>query len=199
MVNLSFGIVALGANLPRSQHDPVRTLRTTLNILHRTGGIAITAVSRIWRTPAVPAGSGPDYANAVALLHSELAAPALMATLHGIEADHGRDRSTGRWSARVLDLDLIALDRLILPDAGHLRAWIDLPPADQARRTPDRLILPHPRLQDRAFVLAPLAEVAPGWTHPLTGISAARMLAALGPDAMRGMHPLGPGDLASLA
>ena len=189
MVNLSFGIVALGANLPLSRQDPVATLRNAMGILHTVPGISITAASRIWRTPAVPAGAGPDYANAAVLIATPLQAEAVLEALHRIEADHGRDRGTGRWGARVLDLDLIALGDRIAPDAAGLRAWIDLPPDQQTRQAPDRLILPHPRMQDRAFVLAPLAEIAPGWCHPLTGRSVARMLADLGPDALAGMHP----------
>ncbi|MCG6110581.1 MAG: 2-amino-4-hydroxy-6-hydroxymethyldihydropteridine diphosphokinase [Paracoccus sp.] len=190
MVNLSFGIVALGANLPLSERDPAATLRIALSILHTAPGISITATSRIWRTPAMPAGSGPDFANAAALITTRLSPQEVLDSLHRIEADHGRDRSTGRWSARVLDLDLIAMDDRIEPDMAGLRAWIDLGAEDQARRAPDRLILPHPRMQDRAFVLAPLAEIAPGWHHPLTGRSVAAMLADLGPDALAGMHPV---------
>ncbi|MDN5567830.1 MAG: 2-amino-4-hydroxy-6-hydroxymethyldihydropteridine diphosphokinase, partial [Paracoccus sp. (in: a-proteobacteria)] len=163
MVKLSFGIVALGANLPLSAQDLWSTLRSTLNILHKHRDISISSVSRFWTTPAVPAGSGPDYANAVALVTSPLSAADLLAELHRIEADHGRDRSNGRWSARVLDLDLIAYNDLILPDIDHLKRWIDLPADQQRTQAPDQLILPHPRLQDRGFVLAPLAEIAPAW------------------------------------
>lgn len=190
MVNLSFGIVALGANLPSSAQSPAGTLRQTLGIVHSRPGITISALSRIWWTPAKPAGSGPDYANAVALIRTSLGPEALLSCLHAIEAEAGRDRSGGRWSARVLDLDLIALDDLVLPEAGTLRGWMDLPPAEQMQRTPAQLLLPHPRMQDRAFVLAPLCEVAPLWRHPLTGRSAAQMLADLGPDALAGMRPL---------
>lgn len=190
MVKLSFGIVALGANLPLSEQDPVSTLRATLHIVHSVPGISISAVSRIWRTPAVPAGAGPDYANAVALIATALSPEAVLQHLHAIEADHGRDRTTGRWGARVLDLDLIALDNLVLPDAAYQRSWMDLPAADQAARAPDRLILPHPRLQDRGFVLGPLAEIAPDWRHPVTGLSVSRMLERLGAGALAGMQPL---------
>lgn len=195
MVNLSFGIVALGANLPRASGDLWATLRATLKVLHDDADISVTATSRFWQTPAVPAGAGPDYANAVALVRTGLDAPGLLARLHRIEADHGRDRSTGRWSSRVLDLDLIALDQMILPDAVTLRHWIDLPFDQQQSQTPEQLILPHPRMQDRGFVLAPLAEVAPDWRHPLTGRSVGQMLADLGPDALTGMTPLNLEDM----
>ncbi|MDQ1901020.1 2-amino-4-hydroxy-6-hydroxymethyldihydropteridine diphosphokinase [Paracoccus sp. WLY502] len=193
MENLSFGIVALGANLPSAAGAVTQSLCDAMAILHAEPNISIAAVSRIWRTPAVPAGSGPDYANAVAAIRTELDAAALLDRLHGIEARFGRDRSTGRWSARVLDLDLIALDGLILPDPETVRHWMDLGAADQRTLAPDRLILPHPRMQDRGFVLAPLAEIAPGWRHPLTGQDVSQMLAALGPDALSGMTPLPPG------
>ena len=192
MVNLSFGIVALGANIPGPAQDLWASLRSALITLHEHPEISISSVSRFWRTPAFPAGSGPDFANAVAVIASSLPAEPLLEALHAIEADFGRDRSTGRWSARVLDLDLIGLADRIAPDRETLRRWIDLPPERQTQEAPDRLILPHPRMQDRGFVLAPLAEIAPDWRHPLTGRSVARMLAALGPDGLAGMTPFSP-------
>lgn len=194
MENLSFGIAALGANLPSGAGNPVQALREALTALHGQPDISVSAASRIWHSPAFPPGSGPDYANAAAVIRTGLAPADLLDRLHAIEARFGRDRSTGRWSARVLDLDLIALDDLILPNRDTLRRWIDLPLAQQRVEAPDRLILPHPRLQDRGFVLAPLAEIAPGWRHPLTGKTVSEMLAELGPDALRGMTPLAPGS-----
>lgn len=189
METRSFGIVALGANLPSAEGDASETLRSASRILHAEPNISITAISRFWQTPAVPAGSGPDYANAAALIATPLAPDGLLARLHAIEARFGRDRSTGRWSARVLDLDLIALDRLVLPDAATQRGWMSLSADRQMAETPDRLILPHPRLQDRGFVLAPLAEIAPGWRHPVTGLTVRTMLAGLPAGALAGMRP----------
>ncbi|RJL06803.1 2-amino-4-hydroxy-6-hydroxymethyldihydropteridine diphosphokinase [Paracoccus siganidrum] len=180
----------MGANLPSEAGDARDSLHTALRILHSEPNISITAVSRFWRTPAVPTGSGPDFVNAAALFGTTLGPEDMLARLHAIEARFGRDRSTGRWSARVLDLDLIAHDDRIMPDEATLRQWIGLQPQAQSREAPDRLVLPHPRLQDRGFVLAPLAEIAPGWRHPLTGLSVARMLADLPPAALAGMTPL---------
>lgn len=189
-LNLSFGIIALGANLPTPAGDAQDSLHATLGIVHTEPNISICAVSRFWRSPAFPAGSGPDYVNAALTFRSPLAPSRILARLHEIEQRFGRDRSTGRWSARVLDLDLIACGEQILPDRTTLREWIDLPAGQQTSAVPPGLILPHPRMQDRGFVLAPLAEIAPGWRHPLTGLTCLQMLAALPPTALEGLTPL---------
>lgn len=189
MNSSSFAFIGLGANLPSTDGSTSEALISAAGILHGEPNISITAFSRVWRTPAFPATSGPEFANAVAKLHTSLPADALLSRLHEIEADFGRDRSTGRWSARVLDLDLLAMDAAILPDRDVVQRWIGLDPERQRIEAPDRLILPHPRLQDRAFVLAPWAEIAPDWCHPLTGRSVAQMLAELGPQALAGMEP----------
>ena len=147
------------------------------------------SVSRFWRTPAYPAGSGPDFVNAAAVLRSKLPPDALLAAMHRVEAGLGRDRQGARWQARGIDLDLLAYGDLVLPDAATHDAWRALPPERQAERAPDGLVLPHPRLQDRGFVLAPLAEIAPHWRHPRLGRDVAQMLADLPKDALTGMQP----------
>lgn len=182
----SLGLLALGANLPSSAGIPKASLQFALQAITDRGP-QIRAVSRFWQTPAFPAGSGPDYVNAAAVIATDLDARALLDLLHGIEAEMGRTRDNGRWQARGVDLDLLALDGLVLPDAGTHDHWRLLPPDRQRIEAPDRLILPHPRMQDRAFVLVPLAEVAPGWIHPRLGRTVAQMRDALPPQAFEGM------------
>ena len=172
-------LIALGANLSSSAGSRAETIRFALRLIAAEPGLSLRAVSRLYATPAFPAGSGPDYVNACAALETALAPDALLDRLHAIEAGLGRRRDGSRWGARVVDLDLLAVGDAVLPDAATQDEWRALPPGRQTVETPDRLILPHPRLQDRAFVLVPLCDIAPLWRHPRTGRSAAEMLAAL--------------------
>ncbi|PPB79570.1 2-amino-4-hydroxy-6-hydroxymethyldihydropteridine diphosphokinase [Albidovulum inexpectatum] len=172
--------IALGGNSPSPAGSPAETLRAALM---RMPG-RLLAVSRFWRTPAYPPGSGPDFVNAAALIRADLSADALLLALHDIEAAFGRERQT-RWGPRSLDLDLLMMGDMVLPDPKTVRDWIDLPEAQQRITAPDQLILPHPRMQDRGFVLIPLAEIAPNLRHPLTGRTVSDMVHALS-DAEKG-------------
>lgn len=135
------------------------------------------STSALYQTPSFPVGSGPDFVNAVCVFDSHLAPRDVLLALHDIEKHFGRTRDV-RWGQRTLDLDLIACGDGILPDKTTQTQWRDLPLDAQKTDTPDQLILPHPRVQDRAFVLMPMCDVAPDWVHPLLGVTAAEMLAA---------------------
>ncbi len=172
-------LIALGANLPNGAHAPAESLRAALDALPGVG-LRVERTSLLYATPAFPAGTGPDYVNAAARLRGApgMGPRDILAALHAVEAQFGRAR-TQRWGMRTLDLDLIAVGNAVLPDAETFARWRDLPPDRQVLAAPDRLILPHPRLQDRAFVLVPLHDVAARWRHPVLGLTVGAMLKAL--------------------
>lgn len=143
--------IALGANLGEAE----ATLRDALAGLRSLG--EVRGVSALYRTAPVGGPPGqPSYLNAVAELETDLPAADLLAALHTLEAQAGRTREV-RWDARTLDLDLIVY-------------------GDQLSDAPT-LTLPHPRAWERAFVLAPLSDLAPYLAHPRTGETVADALA----------------------
>jgi 2-amino-4-hydroxy-6-hydroxymethyldihydropteridine diphosphokinase len=181
-------LIALGGNLPSRLGDARATLAAAIDAL-ATRGARTTARSAWYRTPAAPAGSGPDFVNGAAAIESAEAPAGLLATLHAVERDLGRDRQR-RWAPRVCDLDLLAAGATIEPDRAEVEKWMALPAEAQMTETPPWLILPHPRLHQRAFVLRPLLDVAPDWRHPVLALAPGAMLAALGPEALAGIEPL---------
>jgi len=131
--------LSLGSNL-----DPVRFLREGIAALRaRFDDVAVSAA---YRFPAV-GYDGPDFINAAAAIRTELSPEALNAWLHALEDAHGRDRSGPRYSDRTLDIDIVLYDDLVAEGVGNLRI-----PRDELRH---------------AFVLKPLAQIAPGAVHPL--------------------------------
>jgi len=173
-------LVALGSNLPSSAGDAHATVLFALELLaHKR--VQITAQSRRFRTPAFPLGAGPDFVNAVAEVTTDLTPEALLAHLHSVEGLIGRTRET-RWGARVIDLDLLAFGETVLPDAATFARWFNLAENERAKHTPDQLVLPHPRLQERGFVLIPLMDLAPDWRHPYLGLTVRQMVERL-PEA----------------
>jgi 2-amino-4-hydroxy-6-hydroxymethyldihydropteridine diphosphokinase len=138
-------------------------LEAALDELARAG-LRLRARSRWWRSAAWPDPSQGEYRNGVALVDADRPPEALLDLLLEVEARFGRRRGALN-AARTLDLDLIA----------HGRSVMDGP----------RLVLPHPRAHDRRFVMGPLAEIAPGWRHPVLGETAAALAqrAAVGADA----------------
>ena len=154
-------VVAIGANLP-SQHwgTPLAACRAALPALE-AAGVSVIRVSRWYRSAPLPASDRPWYINGVVRVGTDLAPEALLTLLHRIEEDFGRRRGAPN-APRTLDLDLLAHGDQVSAPGG----WP---------------LLPHPRLHERAFVLLPLAEVAPRWHHPVFGVSVSALIKALPP------------------
>ncbi len=154
--------IGLGSNLPSPTHGPPRAVLEAAIAAMGQAGLTVVARSSWWRTAPVPATlDQPWYLNRVVEVSTTLPPDDLMALLLDIEARLGRTRDQ-RWEARVIDLDLIDYDGRVA--AGPVA------------------ILPHPRMAERGFVLKPLAELAPGWRHPVTGAAIADLIAALSPE-----------------
>lgn len=149
-------VIGLGANLEK----PLETLRQALRQLEKAPGLTFLAASPVYLTEPQGGPAGQNwYHNAVVFFRCELCARSLMNLLLEVERSLGRERLE-HWGPRVVDLDLLALGRQVINE-------------------PPYLIVPHPRMEERLFVMAPLADTAPGWVHPLSGKSAAAIMAGI--------------------
>lgn len=187
-MDAEYMLIALGGNLASTSGEPAETLHSALEKLE-LAGVTLHAVSPFYGTPAFPPGSGPDFVNAAARVGTALSPAGLLELCHRIEAELGRVRTT-RWGQRTLDIDLIGAGDAVLPDRAIHEAWRCLTPDAQQSAAPDTLILPHPRMQDRAFVLVPLADVAPDWVHPVLGQTVTELRDALDPADLAAVRRL---------
>jgi 2-amino-4-hydroxy-6-hydroxymethyldihydropteridine diphosphokinase len=151
-------LIGIGGNLASPRFGtPLDTLAAAL-VLLEAEGIQIATRSAWYRTEPVPRSDQPWFVNAVASLTTHLAARDLLTMLQAVERQFGRLRSRPN-AARVLDLDLLDYRGQVTETSS--------------------LLLPHPRLHQRRFVLQPLAEIAPDWRHPVSGLTAGQLLSRL--------------------
>ena len=151
---MNTAFVGIGANLG----DRERTLRLALRLLGDREGVTVAAVSSLRETAPVGYLDQPPFLNGAARLVTELSAPELLRVLLDVERQLGRERSGPRFGPRTIDLDLLLYDGVELDEPG--------------------LVVPHPRLHERRFVLEPLAELDPGLVVPGRG-PVERLLAKL--------------------
>ena len=165
-------LIALGTNKPHENLSGSALFEAALRRLSTTCGIVIAKVSSVWATPAWPDPTQPIYANAAAELQCvDVELEQLAETLFELERVFGRTRSSDRWAPRTLDLDIIAFGDFEGEDNG--------------------IIIPHPRARERAFVLAPLAEIAPDWrAKPEDAPAATRWRQLPGADEVQLIGPL---------
>ena len=155
-------VIALSANLPSRYGDPVQSFTHVISVL-KERGITLVKPSNIWHTAPIPyTEDQPWYHNAVLQVETDLGPREILIILKDIEKDFGRT-STVRNASRPLDLDLICYHDELVND--------------------DNLIVPHPRMHERAFVLCPLAEIDADWVHPVTSDTVSVMLEAIDIEA----------------
>jgi 2-amino-4-hydroxy-6-hydroxymethyldihydropteridine diphosphokinase len=157
--------IGLGANLG----EPAAQLRRALEGLAALDEVEVVRVSAFYLNPPLGPPAQPWYVNAVAQVRTRLTAEELLRALQRLETAMGRVQGE-RWGPRVIDLDLLLYD-------------------GEISRSPE-LVLPHPEMHRRAFVLAPLAEIAPDAWHPALHKSAAQLLAALAPADREALQPM---------
>jgi 2-amino-4-hydroxy-6-hydroxymethyldihydropteridine diphosphokinase len=158
--------IGLGSNLHSHHGDRQRHLEMALGAMSRIGRVIKT--SSIYETDAWGVdGDQPDYLNQVAMIETGLGPSALVEAMLGIEAEIGRVR-TERYGSRTIDLDVLFLGNLVINEPG--------------------VQIPHPRLHERAFVLVPLADVAPDFVHPVLGTTLDKLLRGIGNSGVRRLY-----------
>ncbi len=166
-------LLGLGANLPFGASAPRETLKAALEMLARSG-LAGPARSKFYETEPVPRSDQPNFIKCVLSVTTDLPPLEVLSACQQTEQAFGRERNA-RWSARTLDIDILAYDNLVLPG---LREWHRIADGGPDQKMPT-LVLPHPRVHRRAFVLVPLAELMPEWRHPLLDRTAIELLSGI--------------------
>lgn len=159
-------LIGLGSNMTGPWGSPRDCVGRALAALDKQP-LKLCKASTLIETTPFGRQDQPSYINAVARIETRLRALHLLQVLRDIERSAGRERRE-RWGERTLDLDILDYNGVIVEDGVE-------------QSTDAELVLPHPAIAEREFVLAPIAEIAPRWKHPVTGLTAKAMLAVLDP------------------
>tara|TARA_A100001011_G_C14230709_1_gene808672 strand:+ start:471 stop:1097 length:627 start_codon:yes stop_codon:yes gene_type:complete len=164
-VTMTKYLIALGSNLETEKLQKLEIIKKAL-IAFSNFNMKLIKVSSFWESRSYPDESQPNFINAVSEVYSELNPYEILNELKKIEKMFGR-KTSKIWGNRVLDLDILSSGSIILPNLDIFNMWLKMPFSLQISNQSKVLILPHPRIQDRLFVLQPLSEVNPDWIHPV--------------------------------
>ena len=166
-------LISCGANIPGPFGKPYQTLLRAFEEF-KSEGLFIEKKSRLYSSVAFPDPKKPRYVNGCLEISANCEENDVLKRLKRIEIKMGRQKNS-RWGSRICDLDLLSCDDRIYPSHQIFDYWFRLPLENQFLEKPEELLLPHPRIQDRAFVLKPLLELASNWRHPVFNLTVKEM------------------------
>ena len=182
-------VVVLGSNLPSKFGNSAETLKKCVDEIRSHPSIKSLLESNWYISSSLIDEKEPRYVNVGIRFNTNLNPIDLLNYTSGLEKRFGRKREK-RWEPRTCDIDILLCNQLILPNKAHFQKWLKLDFSDQIKLSPNELILPHPRLQERTFFLKPLIDLQPDWIHPFLGMKAKEMLDSLPPNELQNIEEI---------
>ena len=170
-------LISFGANLDSEFGSPMDGLKYAINEFSMFG-FNVRQQSKWYSSLSYPDPKDPKYINGCLEMFCEFEPFEVLTKLKNIEKRMGRTTDE-RWSSRTCDFDILSCrssKNFILPSKKVFRYWFSLPLDKQLKMRPNELVLPHPRMQDRSFVLIPLYDIQPNWIHPVLGVRLISMI-----------------------
>ena len=182
-------IVVLGSNLSSEFGNSAETLKKCVDEIRSNPDIESLSESNWYISSSFLNKREPRYVNVGIRFITKLNPISLLHFTSGLENKYGRKRQE-RWGPRTCDIDILLCDQLILPSKLYFEKWLKLDFFEQKELSPDELILPHPRLQERTFFLKPLNDLQPDWTHPFLEMKAKEMLDSLPSNELQNIEEM---------
>ncbi len=182
-------IIVLGSNLSSEFGSSSETLKKCVGELKSLQDIQSPLESKWYISSSFVDKKEPRYVNVGVRFSTNLKPKDLLNFTSDLEIKYGRKRQR-RWAPRTCDIDILLCDQLILPSKSYFEKWLKLDFFEQKELSPNELILPHPRLQERTFFLKPLNDLQPDWTHPFLELRAKEMLDSLPPNELQSIKEM---------
>ena len=182
-------IIVLGSNLSSEFGSSTEILKKCVGELKSFQPIQSLVESKWYISSSFVDKSEPRYVNVGIRFCTNLKPKELLNFTSDLEIKYGRKRQR-RWEPRTCDIDILLCDQLILPSKLYFEKWLKLDFSEKIELSPNELILPHPRLQERTFFLKPLNDLQPDWTHPFLEMKAKEMLDSLPSNELQNIEEM---------